>query len=219
MKAPIVAVLCLGLLLGACTGLAENPVLATFKIVAFPPPADGKGHMDPHWQYLRVRVQDRTVYLALGDVEQDAQGSIEVWYSADREVLRLQEGRLLGLSGTPTEWREVRLPPLPSWTALATRQAPLHWTRVHDQMPGYHSGVTEHLVLQRIPAPHQSALRDLDPASLTWFEERHDPEDGLPPARYAVRFHQGQATVLYGEFCVSAPLCLAWQRWPAMPHD
>jgi hypothetical protein len=175
--------------------------------------------LDPAFRYLRVTVDGRIALLALGYVEREQGGPVEVWYSAHREVLRLQNGRLVGAVGVSTEWRNVALPVLPAWSALARAGQPLHWVRVRDLMPGYRYGVRDALALRAIVPPARSALQGLDPQQLVWFEERLEPAEGadaLPPARYAVDL--ARELVVYGEQCLAPDLCFAWQRWPAQPQ-
>ena len=182
------------------------------------PSVDG-AKLNPAFRYLRVTIAGRTALLALGYVDEDPRGPIEVWYSAEREVLKLQNGRVVGAVGMLTEWRNVRLPELPAWSALAREPAPRRWERTRDVMPGYRYGLREAIALGAAPVPEKSALRELDAKALTWFEERVEfPPPGdkaLPPARYAVRMAGGQETVVYGEQCLAPELCFTWQRWPA----
>ena len=109
--------------------------------------------LNPDFRYLRVTIAGRTALLVLGYEEKDPRGPIEVWYSSGREVLRLQNGRLAGISGLPVEWRAVRLPDLPPWSSLAAAGKPFPWVRVRDVMPGYRYGVRDALTLGVAPAP------------------------------------------------------------------
>jgi len=166
---------------------------------------------------LRVSVDGRTALLVLGYLEPHAQGPIEVWYSARREVIKLQNGRLVGALGLTTEWRRVALPALPDWAALLAATQPLHWTRRRDVMPGYRYGIVDSLTLRRSAPPSGSRLVGIDPASLSWFEESDATragEDALPPARYALDLRATGEPVVYGEACLAPDLCFAWQRWP-----
>jgi hypothetical protein len=170
--------------------------------------------------------------MALGYVDAGPQGPVEVWYSADRETLRLQNGRLVGATGLPTEWLRVQLPALPSWRLLATAADGdgYRWERVRDVMPGYRIGERDALILRRIGIPKSHQLQGLDPGTLAWFEEGAASSIGLlqtlgiaksaetlPPARYAVDLGRGDGFAVYGEQCISAVLCIAWQRWPVQP--
>ena len=183
----------------------------------------GKGiddtKLNPDFRYLRVTIGGRIVLLALGYLDQHPQGTIEVWYSAEREVIRLQNGRVVGAVGLTTEWRNVALPDLPGWTKLASTAEPLQWARTRDVMPGYRYGLRDTLSLRTIPPPETSALEGKDPKDLTWFEERfaagESSKTALAAARYAVQIAGAQGVVVYGEQCLSPQTCFTWQRWPA----
>jgi hypothetical protein len=175
--------------------------------------------LSPNLRYLRVTIGGRVVLLALGFLDPHPHGTIEVWYSAEREVVRLQNGRVVGAVGLTYEWRNVVLPELPEWSKLAGNVEPFRWSRTRDVMPGYRYGLRDTLWLSAIPPLENSALKELDPKDLTWFEERF-ADDGLskaalPVARYAVQVAGGQGLVVYGEQCLAPPTCFTWQRWPA----
>ncbi len=187
--------------------------------------------LNPDFRYLRIAVGGRVALLVLGSEDSHPQGPIQVWFSAQREVLRFQNGRMVGAVGLTTEWRAVSLPELQSWSAIARAEPPARWTRVREVMPGYRFGVKDSLVVRGTRAPMKSELVGADPQSLTWFEEKIEPEQParglavigriladddkvLPPARYAVDFSDGKETVVYGEQCLARDLCFTWQRWP-----
>jgi hypothetical protein len=185
--------------------------------------------LNPNFRYLRVTIDGRIVFLALGNVERDPKGPIEVWYSAEKEVVRLQNGRVVGAVGMKAEWREVSFDIFPSWTVIANSTQSVNLLRTRDVMPGYHYGIRDELSLGVIPAPRRSAIEGVDMQGLTWFEEKvragryglvssllpgAQKEIALPPARYAVDLKGGGA-VVYGEQCLSADLCFTWQRWSA----
>lgn len=193
-------------LLSACS-VMDNPVLKTMSHAVPSLGREENPGLNPHFRYLRVVVEGRVVYLALGNIDH----GVKVWYSAMHEVLRLQNGRIAGVTGTATEWRNVSIPDLPSWDTLAGSKKPYKWTRVRDVMPGYQYGIRDELVLHAIPAPKNSELKGWDPGSLAWFEE-DDVSRALPPARYAVDLSEGKA--VYGETCLSPDLCFSWQYWP-----
>jgi hypothetical protein len=187
--------------------------------------------LNPKFHYMRVTVQGQVAFLVLGFLDNHPQGPVEVWYSGQKEAIRLQNGRLVGVVGLATEWRGVVLPELPSWTAMARSTGPVNWVRVRDVMPGYRFGLRDALVVRQVAAPEKTALLNIDPKSLTWFEERSQADSGadgttyfpaafsgprdqlLPPARYAVDLRDGVETVIYGEQCLSAEFCFTWQKW------
>ena len=228
IRAPA-AVLSLVAALSGCS-TAGNAILQTLPYAYGRNPSVDSARLNPNFRYLRVTVGGRVVLLALGNVDSNSQGPVEVWYSAEREVLRLQNGRIIGAVGLTTEWRNVNLPELLSWTAAARADRAIRWTRTRDVMPGYRFGVNDELSLRLVKTPQRSALQNLDPQRLAWFEERVEPrtvagfsavlgnhlgaDAVLPPARYAVDLRGGQETVVYGEQCLASDLCFTWQRWP-----
>jgi len=208
------ALLLAGVVAGCSTG--SEAVLDTALSMRRTSPGTAK--RNPSYRYLRVAIQGRVALLVLGYVEPHPQGPIEVWYSAEREVLKLQNGRLVGALGLTTEWRRVNVPVLPDWGTLIASSEPLHWTRTRDVMPGYRYGVEDRLALTRIAPVNNSRIVGVDPASLTWFEETDVPaagEEVLPTVRYALDLRAIDEPVVYGEACLTKDLCFAWQRWPA----
>ena len=230
----LAAVLSLIFALSGCSA-ASNAILQTLPYAYGRNPGVDNARLNPDFRYLRVTVSGRVALLALGYVDSHSQGPIEVWYSAEREVLRLQNGRLVGAVGLTTEWRNVLLPELPSWAVAARADRGFRWTRTRDVMPGYRFGVKDALSLHVVATPTRSALQGLETQRLTWFEERVESgsvawlsgifgngvgaDAVLPPARYAVDFQGGQETVVYGEHCLAAELCFTWQRWPVQGHS
>lgn len=228
------AVLSMLVALSSCSP-AGISMLQTLRQAAWRGDSSASARLNPDYRYLRVTIAGRVALLALGNEDIDLRGRVDVWYSAEREVLRLQNGRLVGAVGLTTEWRNVVFPELPSWSALARGDQAFRWTRVRDVMPGYRFGVKDALSLRVVPESKRSALQGLDPQRLTWFEERVEsgPVAGLsavfgnsssvdiplPPARYAVDLQGGRETVVYGEQCLAPDLCFTWQRWPVQAQS
>ena len=184
-------------------------------------PAAAAPELDPNFAYLRIRRAGHVGYLWRGSMEPSADGPIEVYYSTPGEVIRIQNGRIVGALGLTTEWRQVAVN-APGWRSAAAADRPVSYVRTRDVMPGYRSGVRDELTLRRVPPPANTALHGLDPSTLTWFEESargargiraYLDSDALPPARYAVRIDDREETVVYSEQCLAPDLCFSWQRW------
>jgi len=205
-------ILSAALLLGGCTA-GSSAISESLRLLA-----PGKAEADaaalrPDVRYLRAETDGHVALLALGYIEPHPQGQVEVWYSGDGEVLRLQNGRIVGTAGLRTDWRDVRLPALPRWGEI---KHPVRYVRSRDEMPGYRANVREVVVLQPIAAPAHSSLRRLDAMALHWFEESLDPpRSDIAPARFAVDRREGIEDVVYSEQCLAPRLCIALQRWPA----
>jgi hypothetical protein len=199
--------------LAACTD-SSTGLLATVRD-AFGPTHGviDSAKLDPRYRYLRVVHPAGISGMIFAGIDTTGQARVEVWYASDGEILRLQNGRLAGSSGLKPEWRNVVLPQFPSWNALVSRTEPFRWERVRDVMPGYRYDVHDTLVLMLAPAPRSTRLVGIEPAELTWFEERMESstESLLPASRYAVKDDR----VVYAEQCVARDRCFTWQRWPA----
>ncbi len=200
-------------LLQALNPLAADPTLAPLA---------------PKFRYLRVTVNEAPSIWVLGYIEPDERGPIEVWYSTRREVLRLQNARVIGSAGLAVNWVRTTQEDVPTWEALLDEATPRRWHRTRDLMPGYRYAIDDRLVIARSQAPLGTALETLDASTLVWFEERVEGSD-LPGARFAFEGASERdaasgpaararaaapANPLYGEQCLSVSLCLTWQRWP-----
>jgi len=201
-------VLLLAFVAGCSSGMGAIVDTLRYAVV---PGRDIVPQLNPAYDFLRVTAQGRIAYMARGSAEQTPEGRIDVWYSGDREVMRLRDGRLVGMVGTTTEWRRVVVPSLPDWREVAKGPV-VHWTRIRDVMPGYRMGIGDALTLRRTSAPKDTALVRLDADQYTWFEESSQGTD-LPPARYAVDLRGAEAVVVYAEQCLSSNFCVSWQRW------
>ena len=213
---------CLVLLLTGCQSSGMGNALQTLQAAVWGPAPPLSSNLDPRFSYLRVTVDKKVAFLALGYMDPHPQGPVEVWYSAEREVIRLQNGYLVGAAGTLTEWRQVRLPARPAWRELAKNGTPHTMERRRDVMPGYQFNVIDSLRVVPIAPPERSQLLGIAPTALTWFEEslistktNHSLAENLRPSRYAVEFIGSSERVVYAEQCLSADLCMTWQRWQA----
>jgi hypothetical protein len=206
--------------LSTLTGCVQTPISQTMV------EALGKGKssnvdtvkLNPNLKYLRVTVNDRSVLMVLGYLDNTPQGNIETWYSSEGEVLRLLNGRVLSTNGLELDWRNVSYASLPAWSelvGLSSNSSLFQFTRTLDQMPAYKFGIHEVVNLYGVSPPSNSNLVGLLSNQLKWFEEKvKGTLHGLPSARYGLSTKDGQAVVVYGEQCFSSELCFSWQTWP-----
>ena len=172
-------------------------------------------NLNPNLRYLRVTVRGRVVLMVLGYVEPHPEGAIDTWYSSEGEVIRLQNGRVVGTAGLETNWRAVRNSSLPAWKDMLGRSA-VTYKRERDQMPGYRFGIAETVSLYPVPVQTNAKHKGLSVQGLRWYEEAVLGKPGGPPsARYALLAKNGDPRVVYGEQCLVTDLCIAWQVWPA----
>lgn len=210
--------LCLALTVLFLSACGHTPVTRTLWDAI---PGLGKNvdaiKLNPRLRYLRVTVRGRVAFMVLGYVEPTPEGEVDTWYSSEGEVIRLQNGRIVGTAGLETDWRAVRNVSLPAWKDLAGRPAVVY-SRERDEMPGYRYGIAERVKLYPVPAPNNSKLVGLPADGLRWYEEAVlGQPDGLASGRFALHAKDGEPLVVYGEQCLSQSLCLAWQLWAATP--
>jgi len=198
------------------SGCGHTPVTRTiFDAV----PSLSKQNLDsfilnPNLRYLRITVQDRSILMVRGYTEQHTAGNIDVWYSSKGEVIRLQNGRIIGTAGLETDWLNVSYLSLPSWQSLSEVSSATYY-RERDQMPGYRFGIKESLAIYRTPPPSNSKMVKMVANKFRWYEEAsHNTPNKLPSARFAIQNIDGVLQVAYGEQCLTDSYCLSWQLWP-----
>jgi Group 4 capsule polysaccharide lipoprotein gfcB, YjbF len=177
---------------------------------------------DMRYRYMRVEVQGKPAALmVMGYADPDPAGEIETWYSASREVIKTQNGRIVFTAGLDTDWVAVRyaIPPK-NWDSVPASGLVLQ--RQRDQMPGYAYGVVDTLwvaPLATAPKEHLPMSLPLNVASsYQWFQQDTHSVVGepLPRAWFAWGKHRGMQTIVYSEQCLSPSLCLKMQRWPVL---
>lgn len=170
---------------------------------------------NPRFSYLRTQIGDRTIYMVLGYVDKNPDGPVEVWYSSSGEVIRLQNGRIVGTTGLALDWREVRFSGWPSWSTQTSSEQQTY-VRERDLMPGYRFGVRDEVTRTPIPTPRRTALSGTDANALRWYEERslsRPAAASLPVARFGVVSREGRDVVVYSEQCISNSICMSFERW------
>ena len=208
----------------------------------------------PGMRFLQVVSPAGVAYMALGDLEPSAralmlapgqrvagvqatvesgpattsstQATVEVWYSAGKQVLRLEQGRVVSTAGLPVDWRSVRTSARPAWSAAVS--APAQYYRVRDEMPGYRFGLLEQVMVRSVQRPSAAwaAAVDAD-AKFAWFTEESVPwtapegqpgrqraasgSPSLPLAWFAVDLQAPGEPVVFSRQCLSSMFCLDLQ--------
>ena len=209
-----VFLLLLTLNLSACGNLAT--VKEAWRAATGRTPEPDGSRLNPAYQYVRFTSGTHATILFLGDRDVSAAGPLDVYYSVDGVVLKLHNGRLAGVHGFPTEWRNVVLKDAPVWRDVMQHRE-RQWLRVRDVMPLYQLGLQERIHTRQIAPPNIPLIKSPVTGDVIWFEDtvieststtvsRH-----MPPARYGVVFDKGEETAVYGEQCVRVDLCFTWQ--------
>lgn len=210
--------MCAILFLTACASkslLSEVTSAVFFDKFPFDSPGIAEAKLNPSYQYLHVTLgNSKPALLVLGYVDAHPQGNIEVWYSGLGEVLRLQNGRLVGASGLPVEWRRVTYSETPpDWNSVSA--AGVQYARIRDEYPGYKLGLMDQVFSTHMKKPPDDFLSDA-PADVSWYQERYSDAGGtsIPAAWFALGNYGGQKTIVYSRQCLSVNVCLTLKRWP-----
>ncbi|PXW93640.1 group 4 capsule polysaccharide lipoprotein GfcB/YjbF [Sphaerotilus hippei] len=227
----------LALTLTGCQ-VTPSPTWQTVQSFArWPGRADPPPVLNPDYEYLALTLRASTVYLALGYRSESVVPAVapsgtpvvlEHWYSARRELLALEDGRLHQVVGAPVEWRAQRVTGRPSWSALVEPgAAPVAWTRSRDEMPAYRYGVVDLIRTRRID-PAKDPMPDEVPADLArgvtsevvWVHDdvRSTRADGQPWRHaqwFALTQAQGRWRVLWSHQCLGPDWCV--QLRPVAP--
>jgi hypothetical protein len=152
-------------MLTACQVTPSPTWQAVQSAVHWPGQVEPVPAFNPRFEYLGFRSGSTSAYLALGyrtdapAVADDSPPRVrEHWYSADRRLLVLDDGRIQQMHGSSVEWRAMRSHRRPRWDELtALDAAPQAWTRTRDEMPGYRYGVVDLIRTRRVD-PRVEAL-------------------------------------------------------------
>lgn len=202
------------LLAGCAVEPASQAVVDAYRLIRSEGASDSSVRgLNPDFKYLRVQINEREVFMVLGYIDPTPDGPVQVWYSAESDVLRLRDGRVVSaIMKTGTNWLSVSFSHLPGWN-MAGEQA--EFERNRDVSPGYRYGINEKMLISRIAPPKDTRLKNIPASSLTWFEETVQGGAEGHPARYAVRLDSsGAHQVIYAEQCLSREYCFSWQTWP-----
>lgn len=195
------------MLLSGCQGV--HPVMDT-ALVAWPWRSQ-YAQLAPGFDYMVVSLDGRVAVMALGarELKSTPEGEAlhEHWYSSQKEMLHLVNGRIQTALGFTTEWRSQQANP-PRWADVAKSRYELSWSRVLDLMPGYRYGVVHHVWTQKIPEP--AKLPEGVQSGADWFADAVQAQtlQGRPWT-FQQRFAVSNGQVLYSEQCLAPQVCFS----------
>lgn len=173
------------------------------------------GALDPRVEYMRIEVNGRKTLLGLQErrTHSGPHGAVvdEYWYSSQREMLHLRNGRVHVVLGTTTQWVSNYSQP-PNWTQVQQAPEPIRWQRLRDEQPGSRSQLSETITTSRATTP--AALASSAQArTLDWYTDQVNARaaDGSnwPHQQW---FGLRQGVVVDSLQCIAPDLCLRLQR-------
>ena len=163
--------------------------------------------LNPNYRYLLIQQNEQESLLVWVGNEQSLVGVLSVWVSADGVVVRLCEGRLIGISELKRRWQIIERR---SVVSQDDAQLNARWVQqISDLIPDYEMGHVQLLALRSLSPPKYSAWF-LNHESLSWFEE-YEVSSGLQTAVFAMTDEQ---KIVGGQRCMTPTWCVRWQSWP-----
>lgn len=179
-----------------------------------------QGGLNPSFVYLHITPASQDPLLAvLGYVDPHSSGPVFVWYAPGGQVLKTQNGRIVGLAGVPQGITNGSFSEsLSSWPAAVER---ISGHRVWDVPLQYRYGVEETVKIQPITASqvppfiHRHLKRRLgspDTSVWSWYQQTGSLTG---QAWFAIATVAGQQQVVYSYQCLEDGFCLHLATWPS----
>ena len=222
---------CVSLLMG-CFGNQHMPMLETLKLgIANPNTAIDRTPLNPNLRYLKVDANGIPALLVLGYNDAHPQGQRAVWYSAFKEVVELQGGRLVSTEGLDVNWTQVLIPDAPPLSSILPNnevsskraRSKLRYIRIRTVMPGYHVNIRETVILEALdemPSDAPKQLRDsANNANIRWVQETVlvPPQSNNPsikPLKAVYAIDSKTGAVVYGKQYLRPDYFVSWLSWP-----
>jgi hypothetical protein len=168
--------------------------------------------LKPGFEYILIEIGGRKTTMALGSREvmvlQGQEQVHERWYSGQREMIHMVNGRLQTAVGLTVEWRHQRSIP-PAWVMVDQTQDHLTWSRELDIMPGYRFGHTDQLQTRVSSAPKGAPIL---PSDTRWFSDWvRSPQPLGGEWVFEQHFALYQGRVVYSEQCLAPTVCFKFQ--------
>lgn len=220
------------LLLSGCAGNSSNIVYETFKLgISNPNTVIDETPLNPSFRYLKVDANGIPALLVLGYQDQQKNTTQDVWYSAFKEVVEINGGRLINTDGLDLNWTQVVLyDPPPLSEALAADQNPsskrkpqFRYKRIRTVMPGYQVNIRETVIMQALsetpsdaPKVFQSPEGNVD---IRWVEEvvlvpANNQNPSIKPLRAIYAIHSKTNEVVFGKQYLTPDYYVSWLSWP-----
>jgi len=204
-----------------------------------------KSPLQNNLTYLRANINGLDVLLVKGYVDPDSRGPIDVWYSSDGSVMRIQQGRYHGSIGFDQNWQEVSRKDAPNLMMLLNAEmtlpsnssiTPIKTVKKYFSTQSY-VGMPSYLVMRdervsavvsdnsvtslpnSIPSSFKKYLQNKD---LIWVSETPQPntifqKKGTSFAWYGFLKNKVGFEQVIGQQCLSKEFCITWMPWPIQP--
>jgi hypothetical protein len=165
------------------------------------------------YEYLLIEIDGRKTAMALGHRQELVEaGEVKVhehWYSGQREMIHMVNGRIHTALGLTVEWRRQQSSP-PTWASLSASKAAVLWQRDIDLMPSYRFGQSDRIETQVGTAPPGAPG---GAGATQWFSDHVSSSQALG-ADWVFKQHFAvvQGRVVYSEQCLSPSVCFKFKH-------
>jgi hypothetical protein len=197
--------------------------------------------LKPNLSYLRVNIAGLDALMVKGYIDQDKNGAIDVWYSSDGSVMRIQKNRYLGSVGFDLNWVNVMVKDVPSFSFILSNDKKTQsnpylqsmtpffpveqyfFSRSRTVMPSYLSMQDERMSVsvsdqtpKTIPKHLMASLKNKE---LVWLSEKpqiirtlKNPTDTF--AWYGFEKSSSGFKEVISQQCLTQDFCITWMSWP-----
>jgi len=171
--------------------------------------------MDPNLQYLEAHTVGAQAMMVLGYVvTPQQQPSVQTWYDSQRELLRTQNGFMVGLTGVKNYISNTQY----TWAEPNQQGVQLPTGKTYSQPDQQIFNKT--VALQFAPIPQaqvntkNSVLRKRlveatknEKQTLLWFQEIPQADSDIP---YSLHAFTSTGSPVYGSQCLTSATCIEW---------
>lgn len=232
LPAQLIIVTAVSLLLTACAGDKQNLIYDTFKLgISNPNTIIDETPLNPNYRYLKVDANGLPALLVLGYVDQKQKSKHDVWYSAFKELVEINEGRLGNTEGLEVNWTEVAITDAPALIAALPKNEgvqkqpafKLRYARTRTLMPGYHVNIRETVVMEalnEIPSDAPKQLKDaIANPDIRWVQETvlvptQTQNPSIKPLKAIYAINTKTSEVVFGKQYLTPDFFVSWLSWP-----
>lgn len=232
LPAQLIIVTAASLLLTACAGDKQNLIYDTFKLgISNPNTIIDETPLNPNYRYLKVDANGLPALLVLGYVDQKQKSKHDVWYSAFKELVEINEGRLGNTEGLEVNWTEVAITDAPALIAALPKNEgvqkqpafKLRYARTRTLMPGYHVNIRETVVMEalnEIPSDAPKQLKDaIANPDIRWVQETvlvptQTQNPSIKPLKAIYAINTKTSEVVFGKQYLTPDFFVSWLSWP-----
>lgn len=170
---------------------------------------------NPNFQYLEVHTPGAQAMMVLGYVTTPTQQpAIQTWYDSEQQLLRLQNGFLMSLTGVadtisnteytwaPQNQQGIQLPTAKTYSQPSQQVFEKVVPMAFEAVAPTAINTKNSLLRQRLLNP-----RSPSGESLQWFKEVTSADSPLPFSLYAFG---ANGKPVYGSQCLSPSACVEW---------